>query len=233
MTSTYDFLKQEAASHFQSIERIVIHLQQVYNETGDDQAKMVLDSLLGNFQTSTFFGSPATGKNLLKKDENSFQGPPESKALKTRGGRPKIAGKVISKAFIYSGESGRLMMFCQGLKALGWIAAETDDQVFVNLFSGGETRQRIIWKGDTNTLAALFKRLVKERGLVSLPDKLSLWVMVSGHFWNQVRGQVFEPDRLRSTHTPKENDQTIAYLVNILDPDVSMDKVRKMMESQR
>lgn len=162
--------------------------------------------------------------------------PASSQNMPSRGGRPKRAGSVISKAFIYEGakeHSGRLMMLCEGMKALGWIHSDTDVQMFIDMFSGGEIRQRIIWTGDANTLAALFKRLVNERGLVSLPDKLSLWVMVSGHFWNQVRGQVFEPDRLRNTHTPKENDQTIAYLVNILDPDVSMDKVRKMMESQR
>ena len=106
-------------------------------------------------------------------------------------------------------------------------------KVFVDLFSGGETRQRLIWKGDANTLASLFKRLVNERGLVTLPEKHSLWVMVSGHFWDKSRGQAFEPDKLRNTHTPKENDQTIAYLVDMLDPDVSMDEVRERIQNQR
>ena len=109
----------------------------------------------------------------------------------TGGGRPKKSGTKISKAFIYNNNvdgSVRLRMFCQGLMALGWLAAETDVQVFVDLFSGGETRQRLIWTGDANTLAALFKRLVNERGLVTLPDKHSLWVMVSGHFWDKKRG---------------------------------------------
>ena len=105
--------------------------------------------------------------------------------------------------------------------------------MFVDLFSGGETRQRLIWTGDANTLAALFKRLVNERGLVTLPDKHSLWVMVSGHFWDKKRGQEFESDRLRNTHAPKENDQTIAYLISILDPEVSMDEVREMIQNQR
>ena len=152
------------------------------------------------------------------------------------GGRPKKSGTRISKAFIYNNKvdgSVRLRMLCQGLMALGWLAAETDVQVFVDLFSDGETRQRLIWKGDANTLAALFKRLVNERGLVTLPDKHSLWVMVSGHFWDKKRGQEFESDKLRNTHAPKENDQTIAYLVNILDPKVSMDEVRETIQNQR
>ena len=158
------------------------------------------------------------------------------KAKATSGGRPKKSGTRISKAFIYNNQvdgSVRLRMLCQGLMALGWFDAETDVQVFVDLFSGGETRQRLIWKGDANTLAALFKRLVNERGLVTLPDKYSLWVMVSGHFWDKKRGQEFGPDKLRNTHAPKENDQTIAYLVNILDPEVSMDEVREMIQNQR
>lgn len=151
-------------------------------------------------------------------------------------GRPKKLGTRICKAFIYYNKvdgSIRLRMLCQGLLALGWLATETDIQVFVDLFSGGETRQRLIWKGDVNTLAALFKRLVNERGLVKLPDKHSLWVMVSGHFWDKERGHEFKSDKLRNTHAPKENDQTIAYLVNILDPELSMDEVREMIQNQR
>lgn len=97
MTSTYDFLKQEAASHIQSIKRIVTHLQQVYDETGDDQAKMVLDSLLGNFQTSTFLGSPATGKNLLKKGGNKFQGAPSSSDIRFTDRVKAIIKKASTK----------------------------------------------------------------------------------------------------------------------------------------
>ena len=152
------------------------------------------------------------------------------------GGRPKKSGTRISKAFIYNNKvdgSVRLRMLCQGLMALGWLTAETDMQVFVDLFSGGETRQRLIWKGDANALAALFKRLVNERELVTLPDKHSLWVMVCGHFWDKKRGQEFEPDKLRNTHAPKENDQTIAYLVNILDPKMSMEEIMEMIQNQR
>ena len=162
--------------------------------------------------------------------------PASSQNMPSHGGRPKRAGTVISKAFIYEGakeQSGRLLMLCQGLRTLGWIHPDTDTQVFIDTFSGGEIRQKIVWTGDVNTLAALFKRLVSERGLVTLPEKYTLWVMVSGHFWDKERGKPFETDRLRNTHMPKENDQTIAYLVNILDTKYSMDDIREMIESQR
>ena len=78
MKSTYDLLSQEATSHLQSIDRIFAHLQKVYQETGDEDAKMAMDSLRGNLRTCTFLGPPATGKNMLKKEGNTFQGPPAS-----------------------------------------------------------------------------------------------------------------------------------------------------------
>ena len=151
----------------------------------------------------------------------------------TGGGRPKKTGTKIRAAFNYEGELVRVGMLFQGLLALEWIDEKTDRQLFLELFSGGEVSQRIIWKGDANTLAELFRRLVKERQLVTLPEKHTLWVMVSGHFWNQKRGEEFEPDKLRMTHAPKENDKTLAYLVNILDPELTLDEVREMMLSQR
>ena len=193
-----------------------------------------------------YMGSPYANEvvKLVNEVKASFRkpgiginaSPASSQNMPSRGGRPKRAGTVISKAFIYEGakdHSARLMMLCEGMRALGWIHSDTDVQVFIDIFSGGEIRQRSIWTGDANTLATLFKRLVNERGLVSLPEKHSLWVMVSGHFWDKERGKTFETDKLRNTHVPKENDQTIAYLVNILDTEYSMDEIREMIASQR
>lgn len=191
---------------------------------------------IGCDQSGTTFQTLVAAPDSQKTEAAEVADAEVKKPKATGGGRPKKAGTRISKAFRYDNKvdgSVRLRMLCQGLLALGWLAAETDVQVFVDLFSGGETRQRLIWKGDANTLASLFKRLVNERGLVTLPEKHSLWVMVSGHFWDKSRGQAFEPDKLRNTHTPKENDQTIAYLVDMLDPDVSMDEVRERIQNQR
>ena len=146
---------------------------------------------------------------------------------KGRGGRPRRADKPVVKAFSYHAKNmaARLMMLCKALKAL--------IQTFIDLFSGGEIRQRIIWTGDTNILAELFRRLVNERGLVKLPAKMGLWVMVNGHFWEKERLNEFGIARLRKTHCPLKHDQTIAYLVKILDPDCSVDDICKLMESQR
>ena len=141
-----------------------------------------------------------------------------------RRGRPKKSGQPVVRAFIYGGveASARLLMLCKGLMALGWIDQDTNIQTFIDLFSGGEVRQRIIWKGDVNTLAELFRRLVNERHIVTLPEKHSLWVMVNGHFWCQERGSEYGINRLRYTRCPVKNSEAIALMVNLLDPKVSV-----------
>ncbi len=150
------------------------------------------------------------------------------------GGRPKRAGTTIGKAFVYGGDSVRLGMLFHALKAFRWIADETDMQLFIDLFCGGEAvRRRVIWTGSVNVLAELFRRLVNERELVRLPQGLSLWVMVNGHFWEKERRQEFGCDRLRNTHAPKGDDKAIAYMVSILDMDMTLDEVRAMLENQR
>ena len=159
---------------------------------------------------------------------------PGNMPQRNMAGRPKRAGTMINKAFIYDGGSGRLQILWQVLKAFGWIAQETDMQAFIDLFSSGEAvRQRIVWTGGVNVLAELFKRLVNERQLVKLPTGLSLWVMGNGHFWENERRKEFGNDRLRNTHTPKTEDRTIDYMVNILDTTLSLDEVKEMLESQR
>ena len=158
-----------------------------------------------------------------------------AKGPQGRGGRPKRAGRPVVKAFIYQGQNkaARLMLLCKALKALGWIASDTDMQQFIDLFSGGDFRQHIVWTGQANALAELFRRLVKERGLVVLPEKHSLWVTVNGHFWDKEKNREFGTDRLRNTHIPYNQGQAIGYLVDMLDPKYTLDDIRMMLESQR
>lgn len=158
-----------------------------------------------------------------------------NKKRQHKKGRPKRSDLPLVKAFKYDTIDGnaRLMMLCRGLMALGWIDQDTDIQLFIDLFSGGEIRRRVTWTGETNTLAELFRRLVKERGLVSLPAKQSLWVMVNGHFWEKENRREFGTGRLRMTHCPLNHSQTIDYLVKILDPKCSLEEICKLIESQR
>lgn len=186
---------------------------------------------IGCDQRNATFQTLVQGCEKQEVKEATEEAKPSPKA--TGGGRPKKSGTRIRQAFSYEGELVRVGMFYQGLCALEWIDAKTDQHDFIELFSGGEVSQRIIWKGGANTLAELFRRLVNERQLVGLPEKQTLWVMVSSHFWNQKRGEEFAPDQLRKSHAPKENDQTLSYLVKILDPEVSMKEIREMMQRRR
>lgn len=143
---------------------------------------------------------------------------------RVRRGRPKLSRRPVIKGFEYDNdqELSRIMMLCQGLKALGWVNDDMDMQVFIKLFSGDDVYQRIVWRGDMNTLAELFRRLVNKRGLLKLPAKHSLWVMVNGHFWNQTGGCEFGIDKLRKAHCPVKNEEAISILVNLLDPEYDL-----------
>lgn len=201
---------------FPILEVIMTHFMESQNA---NEAIRLVNEVKNSFRKTGVSTSPASPGNMPKRNV---------------GGRPKRAGTIIDKAFKYEGDRERLQMLYQALIALGWIAQETDMQTFIDLFSGGNTtRKRIVWTGDVNVLAELFKRLVNERQLVMLPTGLSLWVMVNGHFWEKERSKEFGNNRLRNTHIPKNEDQMISYLVSILDMNLSLEEVRELLESQR
>ena len=143
---------------------------------------------------------------------------------RVKRGRPKLSQRPVTKGFEYdtNQEFSRIMMLCQGLKALGWVSDDMNMQAFIKLFTGDDVYQRIVWRGDVNTLAELFRRLVNKRGLLKLPAKHSLWVMVNGHFWNQKGGCEFGIDKLRKAHCPVKNEEAISLLVNLLDPEFDL-----------
>jgi hypothetical protein len=146
-----------------------------------------------------------------------------------------MSGLPVNKAFGYDNmeSSVRLMMLCKGLMALGWIDQNTDMQTFIDLFSGEEVYKRIIWKRSAGTLAELFRRLVNERRLVSLPAEHTIWVMVNGHFWENKRGQEFGCDKLRKSVITRSQDQAIGFLVCILDPEYDLDELKDLLQLRR
>ena len=208
MTSTYDFLGAEALSHLKQIKGIIGHLEE-RTQAGDEDARRVLDSLGITLKQFKFTGSPATGKNLN----------PER-------GRKSHAGEKVTKAFKYNVHdmrlaNKRLTMLYNALLALGWIREDTQQQTFIDLFSGGDCSHRIVWMDDVNTLADLFRRLVSVEKLVEVQSPYGLWQMVDGHFWEKEGNKPFGNERLRKTHSPQEKSRHIDYLVNILNPKVS------------
>ena len=152
-----------------------------------------------------------------------------------RGGRPKRASKPVTKAFCYryQDKAVRLMNLYKGLVALGWISSDTDCQLFIDLFGGGDCTQRIVWMDDVNTLADLFRRLVSVERLVAVQSPYGLWQMVDGHFWEKEGNKPFGNERLRKTHTPQEKSRHINYLVNILHPRYSEQQLMEMLMGEK
>ena len=142
-------------------------------------------------------------------------------------GRPKKTAEKICKTFTYKAKRGetnfRLQKLYEALKQMGWIAADTQQRDFVDLFSGGESYVRVVWMDDVNVLAELFRQLVSRKKYVSLPEGYSIWVMVNAHFWNKEGNKEFGNDRLRCTTAPVDKMETIKWLVRLMDPYQDLD----------
>ena len=173
--------------------------------------------------------------NIDKATLSVDKGEIAQKMEKNPGGRPKRAGTPINKAFIYDADDEtnvRLQLFYNGLKVLGWIREDTDLRDFLSVFSGGETTCRIVWMGDINALAGLFKELITLRELVKLPEGETIWVMVNARFWEREGNREFGNKRLGSTHPPIDLKDDIALLVDIMNPDTSLKEIRERLQSQ-
>ena len=162
----------------------------------------------------------------------------ESPSVPCKGGRPKKAGKRNMKSFIYTAHTEsngnlRLQGFYHALLQLKWIADDTPQKTFLSLFSGEETTSRVVWTGEINTLAELFKELVSRKQYVRLPKGESLWVMVNARFWDKKGNCEFGNNRLRSTNTPSGKKETIDLLVKVMNPDLPLEELRIILQSQR
>ena len=161
----------------------------------------------------------------------------EVKASSNRG-RPRKTGKLVQKSFIYRAltdedTNQRLQFLYNGLKQLQWIASNTQQKNFLKIFSGEDTSSRVVWTGDINTLAELFRELVQRKKYVQLPSGESIWVMVNAHFWDNQGNKEFGNERLRMTHTPKDKMDYIEWLVRVMDPYQDLDELRAEMMGQR
>ena len=156
----------------------------------------------------------------------------------SHAGRPKKAGKKNLKSFIYQAYTDeetnmRLRGLYLGLLQLKWIADDTKQKSFLSIFSGEETTCRVVWTGEVNTLAELFKELVNRKQYVKLPEGESIWVMVNARFWDKEGNREFGNDRLRSTSAPTGSKDTIDWLVKLMNPDIPLETLKEMMHAQR
>lgn len=152
-------------------------------------------------------------------------------------GRPRKTGRAVKKSFVYRAltdedTNQRLQFFYKGLKQLQWIAADTQQKNFLKIFSGEDTSSRVVWTGDINTLAELFRELVQRKKYVQLPEGESIWVMVNARFWEKEGNHEFGNERLAATRAPL-NKENIDLLVRFMNPQLVVDDViRQMNQSQ-
>ena len=152
-------------------------------------------------------------------------------------GRPRKTGKATQKSFVYRAltdedTNQHLQLFYKGLKQLQWIAADTQQKNFLKIFSGEDTSSRVVWTGDINTLAELFRELVQRKKYVQLPEGESIWVMVNARFWEKEGNHEFGNERLAATRAPL-NKENIDLLVRFMNPQLVVDDViRQMNQSQ-
>lgn len=155
----------------------------------------------------------------------------------SKRGRPRKMGKATQKSFVYraltdADTNQHLQFLYNGLKQLQWIAADTLQKNFLKIFSGEDTSSRVVWTGDINTLAELFRELVQRKKYVQLPEGESIWVMVNARFWEKEGNHEFGNERLAATRAPL-NKENIDLLVRFMNPQLVVDDViRQMNQSQ-
>lgn len=210
-------------------------LEEVFKILGWKAGVAVLDQRIAEFVKATDPKVAHFLKDMEKYDKPRLEGTPSSdnnterklEVPAIKRGRPKKTAEKIGKTFTYKARRGetnfRLQKLYEALKQMGWIAADTQLLDFVDLFSGEENYNRIVWLDDINVLAELFRQLVNRKKYVSLPEGYSIWVMVNAHFWNKEGNKEFGNDRLRCTTAPVDKMETIKWLVRLLDPYQDLD----------
>lgn len=199
------------------------------------------NSRMINIQMKNYFGSDSN-KDEEVQDSNIVNAEDAEivEEVKSSGkrGRPRKTGKAIQKSFVYraltdADTNQRLQFLYNGLKQLQWIAANTLQKNFLKIFSGEDTSCRVVWTGDINTLAELFRELVQRKKYVRLPEGESIWVMVNARFWEKEGNKEFGNERLAATRPPLENKDNIDFLVRFMNPRLVVDDViRQMNQSQ-
>lgn len=199
------------------------------------------NSRMINIQMKNYFGSDSNkdeevqDSNIVNAEDAEIV---EEVKSSSKRGRPRKTGKAIQKSFVYraltdADTNQRLQFLYNGLKQLQWIAANTLQKNFLKIFSGEDTSCRVVWTGDINTLAELFRELVQRKKYVRLPEGESIWVMVNARFWEKEGNKEFGNERLAATRPPLENKDNIDLLVRFMNPRLVVDDViRQMNQSQ-
>lgn len=150
--------------------------------------------------------------------------------------KPRNAQKAVVKplekqqyAFIYNHPRGgeknaKLMLLFKELIDRHWIADDTDQQQFIDIFHGEKTQNKIAWTTSVNMLRYLFNQWIDERKWLSTPSVVGKWQMVTARFYLRKRnGEVVEliENDLKNTTDPADKRKEEAEpVIKLLDPDL-------------
>ena len=111
---------------------------------------------------------------------------------KLPSGRKAVNVSEIVNSFSYlpniADRSARLQAFYGGLRGR-YIAPQTDQKTFVNLFQGMTTTEKIVWVGEIKELHYFFDKLEKMK-VLTWPAEYSKWQMVCARFQRKVKHKV-------------------------------------------
>ena len=142
--------------------------------------------------------------------------------------RPSKKFEYQDSTFLYEcmdeTRNQRLSALYVGLKQLNLIDQRTQQQQFIDLFSGQPLYHRIRWTGGKAQLAYLFKQLIKQKKYVTTPGS-RIWLTVRSHFVQQ-SGQPFDED-IKSQQMPgKKPAAMLDFLIDLLNPAKTLPSVR-------
>lgn len=92
--------------------------------------------------------------------------------------------RVTTATFTYrwlTTHQNRITTLYQYLLRAKWIAADTNPDDFLAIFSGADSTARVKWVGKPSYLYGLIRRAV-EQELISIPANAKLWQIVESHF---------------------------------------------------
>ena len=148
--------------------------------------------------------------------------------------KPRNAQKAMVKplekqqyAFIYNHPRGgeknaKLMLLFKELIDRHWIADDTDQQQFIDIFLGEKTQNKITWTTSVNMLRYLFNQWIDERKWLSTPSVVGKWQMVTARFYLRKRNgevvELIEKDLKNTTDPADKRKEEAEPVIKLLDP---------------
>ena len=111
----------------------------------------------------------------------------------------------------------------------GWIAKETKPDDFSILFSGKPTSVKVRWSGTKQHLKYLFKLLIEREYIYAANGSRQPWVIVQSHLVPSLGETFSDWDREKM---PKEYRHAIEAMAEILNPDLSIEEIVRMLNDK-